>query len=291
MYALFAVLLMFVGVMTSCDKLMDEPVVSSKVGKLDASEDYLSSRNTLITRGFTTAPANPQEGFLNDTYLFTMYATPASEYDIPGRDFYVRFKAPNTEVVYVKMGRVGVYQNNLVLKLERNLKQAGIYSFEYGYKDNNGAFTSASSAYSISVLYHDIPVNDDYPWSGDSSNQTDDWGYFKRYCTSWTAWKVSQMWGVDFHRNLHSAQNWKSGLSNLGYKCDLSPRVGDIAWWRSNHVAFVNRVIDYNTVEITEYNNPVVNKPLKYHTRILYRNGGTGHKFPDSFIHVQTKRL
>jgi surface antigen len=105
----------------------------------------------------------------------------------------------------------------------------------------------------------------DYPYANDpavfdpNGCSADAWNFCKRNCTSFVAWRLNHVNGIAFnnaYRGVHwgNASNWGSAARSVGIPVDMSPRVGDVAWWSSNHVAWVAAVNSDGTVLIEEYN-------------------------------------
>ena len=293
--ALFTVLIGFavVTLLSSCDKSMDEPMaLPEKSDTFDQKElSTLRSSSSLGNFEFS-----PEAGSANETQFFFELTSTEPLVANNQVSLYVIFYPPQGGTFPVQMNK-SVFGSTVRAVLYRNLQQVGTYKFKCGFSVNGGSVVPFTDEESIIVT----SLTDDYPWPNASSSDRDTWGFYKRWCTSWVAWKVNQMWNTsaDFFNTmfgssddnkLGNASHWKQVLEQNGYESDLNPKIGDIAWWSSNHVAFVSRVVDDDTVEITEYNNPPANKPLAFHTRLLYRDGEQGHRFPDAFIHVQEKK-
>ncbi len=212
-----------------------------------------------------------------------------------GEVLYVKYVAPTEQEVIVPMKRTYTTSVQCGFILERVLQLTGKYRIIYG-RMIDGVFhpirlEETSNQYlnlETNVIPVKIALGDDYNPHNRSTT-------YDKYCTAWVAWKVNQMWNV--HNKFPSkgnAEDWLNHLKGLGYSANIVPQAGDIAWWQSNHVAFVNEVIDRDHVIITEYNytteDPKTNRPRMYNSRHLYRKGGTGQHFPDKFIHVQVPR-
>ncbi|WP_213816317.1 CHAP domain-containing protein [Glaciihabitans sp. dw_435] len=120
---------------------------------------------------------------------------------------------------------------------------------------------------------------DDYPTAWRSmpadTKKFDTWGMTIRQCTSFAAFRLSSRneFTIPFHAN---AEDWGPKAAALGYKVDTTPQVGSIAWWASNHVAWVESVNADGTITIEEYN---YQGSASYHTRVISASGPTG------FIH------
>jgi hypothetical protein len=76
------------------------------------------------------------------------------------------------------------------------------------------------------------------------------------------------------------ARNWGVVFSS---KVDQTPNIGSIAWWSSNHVAYVQKIIDANTIIISEdhYGGD-------FDWRKIVRAGGG---WPTGFIHLNDEQL
>jgi len=124
----------------------------------------------------------------------------------------------------------------------------------------------------------------EYPYA-DASNcacDLDPWGFYKRQCTSFVAWKLNTVNGVNFHNGMNgskfgNASNWGNNARNIGLTVDNNPAVGSVAWWSSGHVAWVSSV-NGSVVHIEEYN---WNKDGNYHTRPISNSNK-----PTGYIHI-----
>ncbi|MFL6108536.1 MAG: CHAP domain-containing protein [Marmoricola sp.] len=76
------------------------------------------------------------------------------------------------------------------------------------------------------------------------------------------------------------ARNWGIVFSD---KVDQTPNIGSIAWWSSNHVAYVQKIVDANTIVISEdhYGGD-------FDWRKIQRAGGG---WPTGFIHLNDEQL
>jgi len=102
-------------------------------------------------------------------------------------------------------------------------------------------------------------AGDDYPLRG-TVNRLDPWGFYSGYCTSFTAWRLSQH-GIRFQgaslrgpngqtRMFGNAGDWDANARAVGYTVDTHPTVGAIAiWhygesfaWPTGHAAYVAAV-------------------------------------------------
>ena len=113
----------------------------------------------------------------------------------------------------------------------------------------------------------------------------DAWG---NNCTNFSAYRLS-LDGVRNPGNLGNAESWDNNARAKGFAVDQSPRVGDIAQWNSNHVAYVDWVSsDGNQVAISEsgYGGTVLGRTYTSMSgrRIIAR---TSSSWPSNFIHFR----
>ena len=134
-------------------------------------------------------------------------------------------------------------------------------------------------AFSAGTLSPASAVGDDYPWKYDVTSTADRWGFTKRQCVSFVAWRmaqrrhplnnVTQRWG--------SALTWDDTARRLGYGIGTRPVPGSIAHWnayeraawyspgspRANgtmtaggygHVGYVQGVYPDGSVSVAQYN-------------------------------------
>ena len=134
-------------------------------------------------------------------------------------------------------------------------------------------------AFSAGTIAPASAAGDDYPWRTDATWSADRWGFTKRQCVSFTAWRmaqrgrpinnVTQRWG--------SAHNWDDTARRLGHSVSTRPVVGAIAHWNpyeraawyangSNsvngsitagahgHVGYVEIVYWDGSVKVSQYN-------------------------------------
>lgn len=143
---------------------------------------------------------------------------------------------------------------------------------------------------------------DNYPYKTDprvfnpNGCSADPWAFCKRNCTSFVAWRLRGVNGIQFHNRFGSttsstsekwghARYWADRARRLGYAVDQTPRVGDIAHWNVSrsmpygHVAWVAAVSsDGRTVTIEEYN---ADNRGNYRTRTVAASGIS------NFIHLK----
>lgn len=123
------------------------------------------------------------------------------------------------------------------------------------------------------------PYHGDYEWG---TPAVDPWGFYKRNCTSYVAWRLRQN-GVDFTNTMAggrfgNAHNWDNNARSLGYQVDSVPEVGSVAVWEGTwgHVAYVTGVNPDGTVNVAEYN------------KLLDGNYGSRNGVrADSYIHIK----
>lgn len=115
----------------------------------------------------------------------------------------------------------------------------------------------------------------------------DEWGFYKRECTSFVAWKLNAANGVYFVNGMRdgkfsNASNWGKNAIDIGFAVNDIPAVGSVAWWNASktspdgHVAWVSQV-DASGVYIEEYNN---DGNGNYNTRRL-------SSAPNGYIHIK----
>lgn len=123
------------------------------------------------------------------------------------------------------------------------------------------------------VFTNNVSAGDGYPFDSAShpSSENDGWGFYKRQCTSYVAYKANQT-GVSFSNGMTgpnntsgtfgNALNWDNNASSIGYLVNNNRAIGSIAQWEGDtggagsagHVAWVKGLEANNTVLIGEYN-------------------------------------
>ena len=134
-------------------------------------------------------------------------------------------------------------------------------------------------AFTAGTLTPASAIGDDYPWRTDSTWTADRWGFTKRQCVSFVAWRMAQRarplnnstqrWG--------SALNWDDAARRLGHSVSTRPTRGAIAHWNAyeraawyangsnsvngtikagayGHVAYVQEVYWDGSVKVSQYN-------------------------------------
>lgn len=106
--------------------------------------------------------------------------------------------------------------------------------------------------------------------------------YSGHNCTNYMAYRMIQA-GMSSTRpwsGSGNARNWGVVFSS---KTNQTPMVGSVAWWSANHVAYVEQVVDANTIVISEdhYGGD-------FDWRRIVRSGGG---WPTGFIHLRDVAL
>lgn len=149
-----------------------------------------------------------------------------------------------------------------------------------------------------SSLAFAITLEDNYPYT--AINAVDPWRLYTRQCTSFSAFRLSTVNGFTLPPAYGDANVWGHRARQEGYKVDMVPAVGAIAWWESPmHVAWVSAVSG-DTVEIEEYN---YGYQYKYNRRTISRNSVSGYihfkdlsssalpKLPSTGVYTFSSRL
>jgi surface antigen len=117
---------------------------------------------------------------------------------------------------------------------------------------------------------------DDYPWKSDTTRSADSFGFTKRQCVSYTAWRLYKMGHRISNSSGHwgNAYHWDDAARNVGRTVTATPRVGAIAQWNAyersayytssgvgtfqaggyGHVAYVAYVYSDRSVLVRQYN-------------------------------------
>lgn len=149
-----------------------------------------------------------------------------------------------------------------------------------------------------SSLAFAITLGDNYPYT--AINAVDPWRLYTRQCTSFSAFRLSTVNGFTLPPAYGDANVWGHRARQEGYKVDMIPAVGAIAWWESPmHVAWVSAVSG-DTVEIEEYN---YGYQYKYNRRTINKNSVSGYihfkdlsssalpKLPSTGVYTFSSRL
>jgi surface antigen len=125
----------------------------------------------------------------------------------------------------------------------------------------HGSASAADGGYPY-ASYHGKGSNPSgYEWTDKRGNLISPYGYYYRNCTDFSAWKLAAANGFGNYRGLGNGGTWGTRARDRGYKVDMKPKPGSIAWWDPNggmsawgHVAWVEAV-NGDKVTIQEYNN------------------------------------
>ena len=112
----------------------------------------------------------------------------------------------------------------------------------------------------------------------------DKWLFYQGQCTSWVAYRLSQLNGIAFsnsYRGQHwgAASNWGTAARNLKIAMNGTPTLGSVAWYSSGHVAYVEKVNSPTSVVISEMN-------YDYANGFRLRTITTSNGWPTDFLHI-----
>ena len=140
---------------------------------------------------------------------------------------------------------------------------------------------AGDSAYAYSRGNGSIARGDDYPAHyKNGSQEIDKWRMYSRQCTSFAAFRLSNVNGFEIPAAYGNANEWGYRARREGYRVDNTPTIGSIAWSTAGtygHVAWVSNVIG-DQIEIEEYNYGIRES---YNKRVVKANTMTG------FIHFR----
>ena len=140
---------------------------------------------------------------------------------------------------------------------------------------------ASDSVYAYSVGNGSIARGDDYPAHyKNGSQEIDKWRMYSRQCTSFAAFRLSNVNGFEIPAAYGNANEWGYRARREGYRVDNRPAIGSIAWSTAGtygHVAWVSNVIG-DEIEIEEYNYGIRES---YNKRVVKANTMTG------FIHFK----
>ncbi|HFR3426108.1 TPA: SH3 domain-containing protein [Streptococcus suis] len=115
-------------------------------------------------------------------------------------------------------------------------------------------------------------LGDDYPYT--AVDAIDPWRLYTRQCTSFVAFRLSKVNGFEIPPAYGNADVWGYRAQREGYRVDMNPAVGAVAWWTSPmHVAWVSS-IQGDMVEIEEYN---YGTRYTYNRRLIHKNSVSGY--------------
>ncbi len=110
-----------------------------------------------------------------------------------------------------------------------------------------------------------------YPYKNSPKGQIDQWAFYTRNCTSYSAYRASLVVS-NFHNSMKgpngksgsfgNAHNWDNNARNIGFTVTTTPTQGAIVVWESNkglsgpagHVAYVESINTNGSINISEYN-------------------------------------
>ena len=140
---------------------------------------------------------------------------------------------------------------------------------------------AGDSAYAYSGGNGSIARGDDYPaYYKNGSQEIDKWRMYSRQCTSFAAFRLSNVNGFEIPAAYGNANEWGYRARREGYRVDNTPAIGSIAWSTAGtygHVAWVSNVMG-DQIEIEEYNYGIRES---YNKRVVKANTMTG------FIHFR----
>lgn len=128
-------------------------------------------------------------------------------------------------------------------------------------------------------------LGDDYPFSWKYGGfGVDPWTMYWRQCTSFAAYRLSNTNGFTLPVGYGNAITWGPIARANGYRVDMNPAVGSIAWFSDGvngagymgHVAWVAEV-NGDQVTIEEYNYNAGQGPEKYHKRSFHKSQVSGY--------------
>ncbi|HLW03053.1 MAG TPA: CHAP domain-containing protein [Ktedonobacterales bacterium] len=144
----------------------------------------------------------------------------------------------------------------------------------FGYYPSSSCPSSDSNCYAFT-----------YTYNGTTYGVSDPWHYALRNCTSYVAWKITQMFpNVSFPTNLGDANTWVKYAQQYNFgtvypSSNYGPQVGDIAvWTTADHVAYVG---DVSNGRVTMYEYNVGLDGNFYSGRTAASIGA-----PDHYIHI-----
>ena len=140
---------------------------------------------------------------------------------------------------------------------------------------------AGDSVYAYSGGNGSIARGDDYPaYYKNGSQEIDKWRMYSRQCTSFAAFRLSNVNGFEIPAAYGNANEWGYRARREGYRVDNTPTIGSIAWSTAGtygHVAWVSNVVG-DQIEIEEYNYGIRES---YNKRVVKANTMTG------FIHFK----
>ncbi|HFH1957554.1 TPA: choline binding-anchored murein hydrolase CbpD [Streptococcus pneumoniae] len=140
---------------------------------------------------------------------------------------------------------------------------------------------AGDSVYAYSRGNGSIARGDDYPaYYKNGSQEIDQWRMYSRQCTSFVAFRLSNVNGFEIPAAYGNANEWGHRARREGYRVDNTPTICSITWSTAGtygHVAWVSNVMG-DQIEIEEYNYGYTES---YNKRVIKANTMTG------FIHFK----
>ena len=188
-------------------------------------------------------------------------------------------------------GRAGGFTLDL-----RNNGNLALYSGAQGRLWNHrlrtglvtGSWPGASGTREAAARYG-YPYPDPPACTDGGACVADKWYFYRGQCTSWAAYRLSQLNGFAFSNyyggkgRWGNADNWGPQARSLGITVNSAPALGSIAWYSSGHVAYVEQVNSATSVVISEMNYDGANG-----FRIQTITPDSGY-WPTAFIHVHDR--
>jgi surface antigen len=154
--------------------------------------------------------------------------------------------------------------------------------------DTHAQIVARQAARARSGAYSSVrpaQAGDDYPWRA-SGGGLSPLGYVTRQCTDFVAWRINRDHGTtgpfayvwaNMTPGGGSAYRWASAWNSHGWMTSSTPVPGAVAWFSSNHVAYVKSINDDGSVNLEEYN---WNGDASYHTRTIAASGVSLFLYP-----------
>jgi surface antigen len=126
-----------------------------------------------------------------------------------------------------------------------------------------------------------------YPNPPTCGCEFDIWRFYPGQCTSWVSYRLNQLNAVSFHnfyggRRWGHAFEWGSAAQALGIPVNGTPALGSVAWYASNHVAYVEQVFSPTEVLVSDMNYDDKNG-------FRIRRISTSADWPTGFIHIKDR--